>query len=219
MLKVILVKIKINKSIIIFLVLFAIVSILSIYSASLYTSKELGNLALKQLVWYIVGFLVILTIIKVKNDFFQQNAWSLYCIGIFLLVLLLFFGTPINNSKCWFVIPGVGSVQPSEFMKLFIMLVLGKMAADFRRENAVPTLTDEFTFIIKTLLVVAIPAILTFLQPDTGAVIIYLIIYIFMMFASGIRMRWFIIALCLLVFILSICGGIYFINGDIISIE
>ena len=205
-------KVKINKSIMAFVFLFAIVSIVSIYSASLYTSKELGNLALKQCVWYIVGFCVVVMMIKMKNDFLYHNVWLLYGGGIFLLVLLLIFGTPINNSKCWFVIPGVGSVQPSEFMKLFIMLALGKLIADFRKEKENPTMYEEFCFIIKSLLVVFLPAILTFLQPDTGAVIIYLVIYIFMIFISGIRMRWFIIALGILIFILGICGGIYF--GD-----
>ena len=59
------------------------------------------------------------------------------------------------------------------------------------------------------------PAILTFLQPDTGAVIIYLVIFIFMMFLSGIRIRWFLFALLLLGVIVGLCGGIYFINEEL----
>lgn len=206
---------RVNKNIIIFILLFALVSVISIYSASLYTSKDLGNLAFKQCLWYLIGFLLVFLVIKVKNDFLYQNAWLLYWCGVFSLVLLLIFGTPINNSKCWFIIPGVGSVQPSEFMKIFIMLVLGVIISQFRSEKNNPSLYEEFIFIIKTFILVLIPAILTFLQPDTGAVIIYLVIYIFMMFSSGIRLRWFLIALGILVFILGICGGIYFFNEQL----
>ena len=67
-------------------------------------------------------------------------------------------------------------------------------------------------FVIKTLFVILIPALLTFLQPDTGAVIIYLVIYIFMMFISGIRLRWFLFAFLILGILVGIVGGIYFIN-------
>ena len=156
-----------------------------------YTSSSLGNLALKQGVWYIVGWLLVIFIIYYKNEYLYRLSWFLYGIGNILLVLLLFFGTPINNSRCWFTIPGLGSFQPSEFMKIFLMLVLATMIHNFRSTFKNPTIKEDFIFILKTFIIVLIPSVLTFLQPDTGAVFIYLIIYFSMMFASGIRIRWF----------------------------
>lgn len=206
---------RINRNFFVFVLLFAIVSITTIYSASLYTSKELGNLALKQTFWYLIGLCIVVFIIKLKNNFLYSNAWIFYGVGIFLLILLLLFGIPINNSRCWFVIPGIGSVQPSEFMKLFIMLALAKLISNFRNKNSNPSIYDEFTFIVKSLLLVMLPATLTFLQPDTGAVIIYLVIYVFMMFFSGIRKRWFLIALLFLVLGLGTFGGIYIFNENL----
>lgn len=206
---------KINYNFLFFVIGFALISIVTIYCAATYTSSSLGNLALKQGIWYLLGFIVVYIIIKLKNKFFYDNAWTFYCFGVFLLILLLIIGVPINNSKCWFVIPGIGSVQPSEFMKLFIMLVLAKMIYTFRNKNNSPSVYEEFVFIVKCLCVVAVPAILTFLQPDTGAVIIYLIIFIFMMFLSGIRMRWFLFALFGLGVIVGCCGGLYFFNEEL----
>lgn len=203
---------RINKNFFIFIILFMIISILSIYSSLMYTSTSLGNLAAKQLIWYIIGFIIIFFIIKLKNNFLFSNAWFFYIVGVFSLTLLLIFGEPINNSKCWFVIPGIGSIQPSEFMKLFIMLVLGRLISDFRKQNHSPNLYNEFIFIVKALCIVLIPSILTFLQPDTGAVIIYLVIFTFMLFFSGISIRWFLIALLIVLFIGSLIGGIYFLN-------
>ena len=200
-------KYKLNYKILIPIILLSIISIITIYSSLTYTSPSLGNLALKQALWYGVGWILVIILIKLGNDYLYRHTWFLYIVGNILLLLLLFFGTPINNSKCWFTIPGLGSIQPSEFMKIFIMLVLATMIHDFRSDYKNPDCKDEFIFILKTLGVLIIPSILTFLEPDTGAVLIYFVIYFSMMFMSGIRIRWFII---LLLLIISVVGGILF---------
>lgn len=208
-------KFKLDFSILSIILIFAVISITTIYSASSYISSDMGNLVLKQSMWYIVGFAIVFLILKIKNSFFYEHAFLFYIIGCILLLLLLFFGTPINNSRCWFTIPGIGSLQPSEFMKISIMLILGVMICNFRKNCESPTVMEEFVFILKTLGMVLIPSVLTFLQPDTGAVIIYFIIYICMMFASGIRLRWFIIAFLFVTMLMSIILGIYLLNGDL----
>ena len=184
-------KYKVNYHILIPIFILSIISIITINSALTYTSSSLGNLALKQAIWYGVGWLFVILLVKLNNEYLFQHTWILYIIGNILLLLLLFFGTPINNSRCWFTIPGIGSFQPSEFMKIFIMLVLATMIHNFRSDYDNPTIIEEFIFLIKSFVIVLIPSILTFLQPDTGAVLIYLIIYISMMFVSGIRLGWF----------------------------
>ncbi|MDD6941316.1 MAG: FtsW/RodA/SpoVE family cell cycle protein [Bacilli bacterium] len=208
-------KYKINFKIVIPILLMAIVSIITIYSALTYTSKSLGNLALKQAIWYIVGFILVFILLRLKNEYLYRHAWFLYILGNLVLIWLLLFATPINNSKCWLVIPGIGSIQPSEFMKVFIMLTLATMIHNFRSDYKNPSIKDEFIFILKTLLVVLVPSVLTFLQPDTGAVIIYLIIYLVMMFTSGIRIRWFVIAFVILFGILGTTLWLYFFKEDI----
>ena len=208
-------KYKINFKIVIPILLMAIVSIITIYSALTYTSKSLGNLALKQAIWYIVGFILVFILLRLKNEYLYRHAWFLYIIGNVLLLWLLLFATPINNSKCWLVIPGIGSIQPSEFMKVFIMLALATMIHNFRSDYKNPSIKEEFIFILKTFLVVLVPSVLTFLQPDTGAVIIYLIIYLVMMFTSGIRIRWFVIAFIILFGILGTTLWLYFFKEDI----
>lgn len=208
-------KYKINFKIVIPILLMAIVSIITIYSALTYTSKSLGNLALKQAIWYIVGFILVFILLRLKNEYLYRHAWFLYILGNLVLIWLLLFATPINNSKCWLVIPGIGSIQPSEFMKVFIMLTLATMIHNFRSDYKNPSIEDEFIFILKTLLVVLVPSVLTFLQPDTGAVIIYLIIYLVMMFTSGIRIRWFVIAFVILFCILGTTLWLYFFKEDI----
>lgn len=200
-------KYKINYKILIPILILSIISIFTIYSSLTYTSPSLGNLAFKQAIWYLVGWGLVFILIHLKNDYLYQHTWYLYIIGNILLLFLLFFGTPINNSRCWFTIPGIGSIQPSEFMKIFIMLSLATMIHNFRNDYDNPTMLNEFLFIIKTFVIVLIPSVLTFLQPDTGAVLIYFIIYFSMMFISGIHLRWFVSAFLIIV---GLFGGILY---------
>ena len=60
---------KINLSIVLPIFILAIVSIITIYSASTYISKEMGNLALKQSIWYLVGIILVFILIKLKNEY------------------------------------------------------------------------------------------------------------------------------------------------------
>lgn len=208
-------KYKINFKILIPIILLSIISITTIYSAMTYTSSSMGNLVLKQTFWYIIGWILVIILVKLKNEQIYRYTWFLYIFGNILLLCLLLFAPEINNSKCWFVIPGVGNIQPSEFMKIFVMLAIATTTHNFRMNHDEPTMLDEFVYILKTFIIVLIPSILTFLQPDTGAVIIYLVIYISMLFASGIRFRWFIIGFILLAIICSGFLILYFFKENI----
>ena len=206
---------RLNKKILIPICMMAIISIITIYSALTYTSSELGNLALRQALWYFIGAILVAFLIHMKNEYLYRHTVFLYIFGNILLLGLLLFAEPVNNSRCWFTIPGIGSIQPSEFMKIFLMLMLATMIHNFRSDYKNPSVKQEFIFILKTLVIVLIPSILTFLQPDTGAVIIYFIIYFCMMFISGIRIRWFLIAGGMIILLLAIIFGIFFLQQDL----
>lgn len=209
-------KFKFNKSIIMCILLFMIISILTIYSSMLYLPKYLGNLALKQLFFYILGFIIILIIIKISNRTIYQYAWYIYMTNIFFLLLLLLIGKPINGSKCWFIIPGIGSIQPSEFMKIAIIIttsiIINKWVGNIKEKI---NLKQELILLGKIFIVWLIPSILTFLEPDTGAVFIYSIIIIFILWISPLRKRWFIIGILFSVILLGIFLGIYFFKQEL----
>ncbi len=204
---------KIDKWLIIIILLFSVISIITIGSAQ----KLIGtnDLIKKQLMWYIIGFVLVFIVMKIKNEFFIKNIWIFYFLGIILLILLLIFGEPVNNAKCWFNIPGIGTFQPSEFVKIILIITLATMINKFNIEHKNPRCFDEFIFIIKIIFIILIPSILTFLQPDTGVVLIYLIITFIMLFISGIRYRWFIISLTALLLIIGSIITIYFTNQEL----
>ena len=207
-------KLKIDISILICIILFAIISVITIGSAQKLLTDE-TNLVFKQIMWYVIGFILIGIVMFIGNKFLYKNAWTLYAIGVVSLILVLFFGATINEAKCWFKIPGIGNIQPSEFMKIILIIVLGKMINDFKEKYKIPTLKQEFIFLIKVCIVVGIPSILTFLQPDTGVVLIYLLITLIMLFISGIRYRWFILFFGIFVFLISFVLLTYFLNNNL----
>ena len=206
-------KYKVDKTILFSIVLFAIISVITIYSAE--DLIGINNLALKQGLFYIAGFVLAYFIMFLGNEFIYKNVWILYIIGIISLICVLIFGTTINDAKCWFSIPGIGTIQPSEFMKIILILTLSSVINKFNNEYNNPTVLDEFKFLIKIGIIVLIPSILTFLEPDTGVVLIYLLITVVMLFVAGIRYRWFIFLFGSIGIIITFILTIYFINTDL----
>ena len=95
------------------------------------------------------------------------------------------------------------------------MLVLAIEINKFNNKYKSITIKNELLFLIKTFIIVLIPSILTFLQPDTGAVIIYFVIYLFMIFTSKIRFRWFIFLALILVLSISLFLYLYYFKENI----
>lgn len=207
-------KYKIDTIFIILMVLFCIISIATIYSAEV-LNGDTSFLYIKQLLWYIAGFVIILFIMTIGNHFLIKKSFYFYIIGNILLILLLLFAKPINDAKCWFEIQGIGTIQPSEFMKVILILVLSKMIDDFHKKYPNPTIKEEFIFLVKVCIIVFIPSFLTFLQPDTGIVLIYLLITIIMLFVAGIRFRWFLLLFGTLFSAILLVLIVYFNNQDL----
>jgi len=208
---------KIDKPLFIILLSFMLISIISIYSAQTLLPSYMNNLYIKQIFWYIFGIIIILIISNINISFIYNNIYILYIIGNILLILVLIFGTSINDAKCWFNIPGIGSFQPSEFMKIILILLLAKLINDFNNKFKNPKIKEELFFLFKIFIIILIPSFLTFLEPDTGVVIIYLIITITMLFISGIRYRWFILLISLLLLSVGTIILIYFINQELFT--
>lgn len=209
-------KYKVDKGILIPMILFAIISVITIYSAQSLLGSDMQNLALKQVVWYTIGFMLAYFIMFIGNDFIYRNIWILYGLGVLSLIGLFFFGTTINEAKCWYTLPyNLGTIQPSEFMKIILIMTLGSMIKNFNDNFDNPTVMEEFRFLIKVGIVVGIPSILTFMQPDTGVVLIYLLITIVMLFISGIRYRWFSLLFGIGAVAIMLILAIYFINQDL----
>ena len=204
---------KINLSIIIPLLFFFIISILSIYATRPFLKIELTNLYLKQIIFYIIGFFIIIfTTLKGFN--YLKKYHLLIYIGINILLLaLLIFGIEINGSKCWFYVGSI-NFQPSELMKISLIITLSTIISKFNKKQK-KTKKDEFVVLIKLLFVTLVPCILTFLEPDTGVVIIYLLILITMIIFTKLDKIWYITFIISFIIFISLFLYFYYLKQDL----
>lgn len=207
-------KFKVEKGILIPIIIFMVISIVTVFSAKSLLPDYQANIWLKQGLWYLIGFGIAYFIMSLGNDFLYNASYVLYGFNVILLILVLFIGKEANNSKCWFDIFGVG-IQPSEFMKFSLIILLSRLMNEYNVKNTNPSIQTEFKFLLKIMILVFIPSALTFIEPDTGAVIIYLVIMFAILFIGGIRKRWFTLALGTLIFLVGSLFIIFFFNKNL----
>lgn len=208
-------KTKIDFILIIIIILLCSISIISIKSAQNLLGYRAENYVQKQCIWLAVGSFIAIIITTIKSETILKSVKYLYILGVISLILLLIFGKPINNAKCWFEIPHIGVLQPSEFMKIILILTISIFIDDFHEKHPLPSIKDELLFIFKIFIITGIPSVLTFLQPDTGVVLIYLLIMFIMLFISGIRYRWFLIVIIGICLIIGTILTIYFLDTNL----
>lgn len=206
-------KYKIDKSILLPILVFAAISVLTLYGTD--SILNVDNLVPKQIIWYAIGFAIIYIVMTIGNTFIYRMSWILYGIGCLALFGLFFFGTSINDATCWYTIKGIGTLQPSEFMKIILIITNASLISKFNEDFPNPSVREEFMFLVKMALVLLVPSVLTFMQPDTGVVLIYFLITFVMLFISGIRYRWFAIIFGIGIFFIILVLGIYFISQDL----
>ena len=157
----------------------------------------------KQLLFLIISYISLLISSKINFKHLIKYSSILYIISILLLTLVLIIGKEINGAKAWLHIFKI-SIQPTEITKLVLCLYLPYL------------LIKKKSFIYLSIIILT-PSILTFLEPDTGAIIIYLIILLstlkFMKFNKKVLS---ITAVIVLMFF-TINITIYFTNKDLLT--
>jgi len=170
---------------------FLIVFIFPVLLAGLVTMKsftESTPFFSHQLIWIGISFIAFFTLSFIDFRFLKRTEILVGIFGIFstLLVLLFIFGHISNGAQSWFSLGGF-SFQPSDMMKLVVILMLAKYFS--RRHVEI----DNFKHIFISGLYAFIPFMLVFLQPDFGSAIIILFIWIGMTLVSGISRKYFLI--------------------------
>lgn len=158
----------------------------------------------KQILWIGLSIPLIVIILFFNSKFYEQFASVFYIICLCALIFLFPFGKEINGAKSWFNF-GIMSLQPSEFVKAFTALAVAKLLSD--RQYNFKLIKNQ----IKAFIVIFTPAVLITLQPDAGSALIYLSFF-FVLNREGLTLNYIIIgSLAILLFILSILFGAYWV--------
>jgi rod shape determining protein RodA len=145
------------------LMLLATISIANLYSAT-YQIRNMGGsqVFVKQIYWYILGFSMFLLMTTFNYYKLLQLAYPVYFVSIALLVLVLIIGKTTSGSQRWLAV-GPISIQPSEFAKISVVLVLAKFFGEGDRYQEYG-LQD----LLLPLFLIGIPAVLILKQTDLG---------------------------------------------------
>src|SRR5690606_32597780 len=104
------------------------IGIFAIYSATFTTEDGGSDLYSKQLIFAIVGFVLMIVINYIPPKYLSNTSYIIYALAIILLIAVLFFGKKISGQRSWFAI-GTFGIQPSEFAKLATIMALGRFFA------------------------------------------------------------------------------------------
>ncbi len=156
----------------------------------------------KQSIWILISLVVFLLSFSLGWKFWNTIAYPLYALSIVLLLGVLIFGAEIKGAKSWFQF-GFVSFQPSELAKLGTCLALSSYLSFNKSE------LKNQKILLTTLLLIALPVLLIFLQPDPGSGIVFASFFI-LLFRRGLASELYIIGFSLLaIFIFSLIFNPY----------
>ncbi|MEH7082833.1 FtsW/RodA/SpoVE family cell cycle protein [Neobacillus drentensis] len=182
---------KLDYNLVFILILLFMASCLAIYSAQA-SGQYKENFLIKQIFWYAVGSGIITGVMTLDSDQLRKLTWYAYGFGLLMLGFLIVapesIAPVINGAKNWFKIPGVGTIQPSEFVKIFIILALARVIEDHHQKNQIKTMQTDFWLLVKIGIVTMIPLGLIIKQ-DLGTALVFLAIMLGMIFISGISWK------------------------------
>ncbi|MEG0360334.1 MAG: FtsW/RodA/SpoVE family cell cycle protein [Longicatena sp.] len=215
-----------------YLVLMAITSLFSIHAAFGLVGSSAGwGYFYKQLMWFIIGFIALSAIIYLGNDAMLDFAKIAYWILMGCLVYLFlskilymitthslpFVQEQTNGAISWFIFPGIGSFQPSEFMKIVLILITAGIIDKHNKNKVTDSYELDFTLFMDVAKWAIPPILLIFLQPDTGVVLIIAISLFAMIICSGIKRQWLIIIATLAVVSLILFFYMYYNHFDTLN--
>jgi len=215
-------------TLILLLIVLSALSLLAIYGAMplLPTWHSGFDLIIKQVVWIVISIsiLVFLVILGVDRLFTGIKAayWVLFALLLILLVDKFFidlpFIAPVNGTTAWFIIPGLGTIQPSEFMKIVLLFLSANLIHEHNENKLTSSYKDDIKLFIN-IAKYALPAlILIVAQPDTGIPIVISVGIFVMLALSGIRKEWIVGTAIFLV--VSVTLGLYlFMNFEEVLIN
>ncbi len=176
------------------LLMFLAISLLAISSAQ--TSGQYGiNFVPRQLQWYVVGAIIISFIMYFEPDQYKKMSWYLFGFGILLLVVLAVLPEGMdlverkNGAKSWYHIPGVGSIQPSEFMKTFFILAVARLISKHHEKYLIKSLKTDFILLVKIGITLMVPLIFIMTQPDLGSSLVFIAITAALIIVAGVSWK------------------------------
>ena len=171
------------------LVGFGLVMLGSASSAvALYRRNDAFAYARPQVLYAALGIFAMWVASRVDYHVYHKLAWPLLALSLVLLVIVLFM-PEYNGCKRWLVLPGLGTLQPSEIAKFAVVLVFSHIIS-LNHDRMGSFAVGVMPFV----LVLGVVAVLMLLEPHLSGTLLILGIGAVLMFVGGTGLRWFVLA-------------------------
>ena len=193
-------------TLLIFVLLICSLGVLEIFSSTYGTKFAAAGgtpLYMKQVYWIIAGVVLMFVVSTINYQVLLENSHWFYIASVISLIAVAVVGKRYLGAKRWVQLPGGQHFQPSEWVKLVLILA---MARYFSEEgDRSPTLAD----IAKGGLIAGVPMLLVLKQPDLGTALTYVPVALMALFLGGIQFK----HVAIIVLILGILAPTVWVKG------
>ncbi len=150
----------------------AVIGVINLYSATSVAKGTHSDDYIQQIYWLVGGGILATLVAAIDYRQYERLGYVLYGAGVVLLLLVFILGREIRGSSRWIYIGSYG-FQPSEFMKLFLLVALGKYLHDHPKSEG-RNLKD----LLVPAVIAGVPTALVLLQPDLGTALILILVFV-----------------------------------------
>src|SRR5450755_687826 len=165
----------------IFVLLICSLGVLEIRSATMHT--KFAGAHIKQIYWIVGGISGMFLMSLLNYQLLLDRVHWMYIASITSLLAVLLFGQKYLGARRWVKMPGGQHFQPSEWVKLILILAVAKYFADLQEREL------SWLDFMKAGSIVAIPMLMVLRQPDLGTALTYMPIAIMGLFLGGARWK------------------------------
>jgi rod shape determining protein RodA len=165
----------------IFVMLLCGLGVLEIRSATEHT--KFAGAHIRQLYWISGGIVGMFLMSFINYQKLLDAVHWMYIVSIASLLTVIIFGQKYLGARRWIKMPGGGHFQPSEWVKLILILAVAKYFAELRQREL------SWPDFMKAGAIVGVPMLMVLAQPDLGTALTYIPIAVMGLFLGGVRWK------------------------------
>ncbi len=168
------------------------------------SAKE--SLQTRQMYGVIIAFIIMLVVSLIDFQWILKLYWAIYGVSVGLLLIVHFFGKNVNGATRWIDL-GFTSFQPSEFIKIALIIFFAKYFQEIRHD------ISTFKSLLKTFALFGIPTVLVLVQPDLSTTLSIVAVFLILLYLSGLKYK-IIVTTLLIIVPLTASVFLYIIQPD-----
>jgi rod shape determining protein RodA len=165
----------------VFIMIICGLGVMEIGSATAHT--KFAGAQIKQLYWIAGGLTLMFLISLVNYQMLLDQVHWIYIAALASLMMVIIFGQKYLGARRWIKMPGGFHFQPSEWVKLILILAMAKYFSDLSQREL--TWSDFF----KAGAIVGVPMLMVLKQPDLGTALTYLPVAVMGLFLGGLQWK------------------------------